>query len=74
VLPPLPVARELEGPMSRIADGDDAAALAAVAVATLLHPPSAQERAGAGAVATGFTSRRAAEQVRVALHGMRASD
>jgi len=74
VLPPLPVARELEGPMSRIADGDDAAALAAVAVAALLHPPSAQERSGAAAFAAGFTSRRAAEQVRAALHGMRASD
>jgi len=70
VLPPLPIARELDGPIGLVAAGDDAAALAASAVAALRQPPTPDRIAAAAAFAGRFTAAQAAGRLRALLSSL----
>jgi hypothetical protein len=70
VLPPLPIARELDGPLSAVASGHDAAALASATVAALRSPPPPDRVAAAATYAAGFTATEAAQRLRGLLSSL----
>ncbi len=70
VLPPLPIAAELGGPLSTVAATDDTAALAAAVVRVLLAPPDAAAAAAAVTFAGRFTATAAVGRLRTHLSSL----
>ena len=73
VMPPLAVAHELEGPLSRIATGTDAGALSSAVIAALtsvLAGAGSELRTSAAHFADGFSSTSASAAVRAALSSL----
>lgn len=70
VLPPLPIAAELDGPLSRMAAVDTIDALAAVAAAALRAARDGDLAVAAGAFAAGHTATAAAARLRGLLSSL----